>query len=119
METRITDLESTGQKHDKELPTRRREAARIDHAIVNKAREMREMRHRNDKIEKQLLATQWVVKKLAKENNQYGRTLKSYNLRIRNLKGPLAQDHTGNERGAKPREDTKHFVVKFIEDNKL
>lgn len=118
-EIRLKELEEKNEKTIDSMTTHNRMAAQIDTASSNINLEMQTLRLNQEMMIEQMIVTQAVLKKLAKETNQYGRAIKAYNLRIGNLGSPVVADKRGENNAPKPREDTKHIVAKFIVDYKL
>lgn len=118
-EIRLTKLEEDYTQTAEDMVKHNRMASQIDTASVTINTEMADMRERYDRIEEQLKATQAVLKVVYKENNLYGRAIKSYNIRIGKLGEPIVPDKRGVNTAQKPREDTKAIVAKFIHDKKL
>lgn len=115
----IDTLEKTTADHSTALTGQKVVTDRIDRENSNINNELGYWRERADYMEQQMLATQLVVKKMYRENNQYGRHIKSFNLRIGKLKEAVGPDQRGEQAGAKPREDTRHLVAEFIINNNL
>ena len=96
-----------------------RDVTRLENALTVSTNEMKSMRLKLDRTTEQLIETQAVVRKSYYENNQNGRTLRSYNLRIGNLAEPVVPDARGATNFRKPREDTKRLVAEFLIENSL
>ena len=111
---RLTKLEETDVAQITTTDKLATDLKRIDLRQAAKDIELKTLREKVNRITEQLIETQAVLKKSYFENNQNGRTLRSYNIRIGNLAEPLAPDRRGTVAGRKPREDTKHLVSEFI-----
>lgn len=116
---RIEKLETSTANNSSAITQQKIVTDRIDRANADINNEFSFWRERADYMEQQMLAIQLVVKKLYHENNQYGRHIKAFNLRIGKLKESISPDQRGDLAGAKPREDTRHLVAEFIIKNDL
>lgn len=113
-ETRLTELEKHSAEVKKDVSESKRLAVEADASNAALKIEMAQLRKENKLILDQLAATQAVVKKNAREANEFGREIKKYNIRFGKVADPVIPPPTGETTGPKPREDTRQVVVDFI-----
>ena len=111
---RLDELELAKTQHDQDKIEINRKTTKIDLAYTTTENELATLRQRVDRAEKQLIATQAVLKKVYTQENLTSRNMRSFNLRIGNLGEPVTPNPTGATGRFKPREDTRQLVAEFI-----
>lgn len=91
----------------------------VDQGYSNMERELREIKLENQRMAKQLIATQEVFKNVSQETNQCSRNQKQFNIRLGKIASPITPEMRGQASAKPPREDTREIVAKWIDDNTL